>query len=97
MVRKKQFYFKTTEKPTKYGRSVEAQIFRSSKNKLKFLTSTKWQTGSYRGEESEVFNELARAKIIPKKTLKLSQNKWRGAGYYIPEHREKFGIYIEKI
>ena len=46
------------------GRNQEAKIYRITKNKPIYVTSTKWNTASYKGADSEVYTKLIKEKEI---------------------------------
>ena len=69
-----------------------AKIYRIKNNKPVYVGETNWNTASYRGATSEVFNKLIQLKQIPQKYYKSSVCDWRSAGYYAGEVTEKYSI-----
>jgi len=67
----KKFYFRvdTTSTSVYGGRNQKASIYQHTRSGLKYIGETKWNTASYRGNESEVLNELMKRKLVPKKTF----------------------------
>jgi hypothetical protein len=77
-----------------YGGCKEiARIYRIKNNKPVYVGQTSWNTASYRGAKSEVFNKLIDIGQIPKKYYHGSVCEWRGAGYYAGEVTEKYNIW----
>jgi len=97
-IRKMMFYYK----PKKTSHSVyggtyyTTDIYKSVKNELKKVGTTKWNTASYRGEESEVYNELKKLGLIPKKIAKTKKEKGN-ENYYSWQDKENFGLHIKPI
>lgn len=89
----KRFVFKvenTTKNPSIYGgRKQKAIVYQIKRGELIKIGETRtWNTGSYRGNESEVNVWLLENKIIPKIWSKevgdwCEKHKCRG-GYYTP-------------
>lgn len=97
---KQRFYFKTIERPrrTYGGMNVTADIYKQTRNKgLVHLGQTKWQTASYRGEESEVLNEIVKIKKLPKAVLDISESPQGSGGYYMWSDFDKLGVKISKL
>lgn len=91
----KTFVFTITKRTVNrlYGGCKEvAKIYRIKNNKPVYIGETKWNTASYRGATSEVFNKLIQLKQIPQKYYKSSVCEWRSAGYYAGEVTEKYDI-----
>ena len=97
-IRQKKFVFKKRKTSTSIygGRNFEAEIFQVTKNTLKPVAKTKWNTASYAGDESTVYKELAKKGLISKKIQKAKAKEGR-KGYYGWRDREKYGLFIEEI
>ncbi len=95
-IRKKKFVYKeVSSRSTGFGGSnVKAEIFKISKNTLTKVGDVKWNTASYRGNESEVFNELKLLGLISKKIQK-AKKKVGGENYYSWGDKELYGLYID--
>lgn len=81
----KTFIYKQEFRKATYGQNVTCTIYRVKNNLPIYVGECKYNTGSSMGADSEVFNELIKLKLIPKKYYNISKNNWRGAGYYCPE------------
>lgn len=76
-----------------YGGYLQhAKIYRLKKNVPYLIGTVEWQTASYRGAVSEVFNKLMELGEIPKKFYNSSISEWRGRGYFAGEVTEKYDI-----
>ena len=64
---------------------------------LKKISQAKWNTASYRGEDSEVLNQLVRDKVLPKETLSLSKSSNSSGGYYGWELRDLARLKIKEL
>ena len=97
-IRKKKFvYKKVSSRSTGWGGSnVKAEIFKISKNTLSHVGDVKWNTASYRGDESSVYNELKALGLISKKTQKAKKKAGR-ENYYSWGDKEQYGLHIDEI
>ena len=97
-IKNKQFYYTTKKNPRRYGGSnVTATIFKNTRKGLKNVGETKWQTAGYRGDESEILNELVKKKLLPKEVLTVSKSANSGGGYYGSDIRDELGVKIRGI
>lgn len=98
-IRSKRFYFKPIKTSTSIygGRHFKADIFQHTKKGLKNVGTAKWNTASYRGEESEVLNQLVRDKILPKEVLQISKGTHSGSGYWNWPFKDEIGVDIKQI
>jgi len=87
----KRFYFKVIrDNPRTYGgRNVTVEVLEQTKDGLKNLGEVKWQTASYKGEESEVLDYL-------KKIGKISKGMFPD-GYYGWSDAEKYNVKISRL
>ena len=90
----KKFYYIITESNRRYygGLNQKAKIYTIKKGSLVFCCVADWCTASYRGEKSEVFQELMKQGFIPKKYQKSSVAPWRSGGYFDGVVCEKYSI-----
>jgi len=88
---KKNFVFKTTERRASYGTDVTADIFKVAKTGLVPVGQTKWNTGSMKGDTSEVLTALIKEKQLPEELGIVT------SGYYNWSDAEKLGIKIQGI
>lgn len=86
-------YIYTTEKRHTRELNRYCRIYRVKNNVPQYIGEVEFSTGSYRGEDSEVFNKLIEIGQIPKSYYNLSKCEWRGPGYYCKEV-EKKGVRI---
>lgn len=92
----KTFIFKEIRYHNRKRNNRECVIYKVKNNIPVFIGDLYYSTGSTPGAENEVFRFLIENKFIPKKYYNLSQNEWRGAGYYCKEVEDK-GIKIISI
>ena len=92
----KTFVYVETRYHNRKRNNREARIYRVVNNQPKYLGFTQWSTGSTMGSDSEVFHWLMDNGYIPKSYYALSENEWRGKGYYCQEV-EKKGYKIKGI
>ncbi len=87
---KKTYYFKikSKKKSTKGGFNVVATIYQVKNGKIVELGDTKWQTGSFKGQTSAVYEFLYSNKLVTKK--EYTDNK----GYFTAS---KSKVKIEEI
>lgn len=74
------------------GSKQKAKIYRVKNNQPQYIGVAEWNTASYRGAMSEVFNQLIRLGEIPKKYYNSSVCEWRGAGYFAGDVTGKYSI-----
>ena len=96
-IRKKKFvYKKVSSRATGMGGTdVKAEIFKISKNTLSKVGDVGWNTASYRGDESTVFNELKALGLISKKIQKAKKKTGR-ENYYSWGDKEMYGLHIDE-
>jgi hypothetical protein len=94
-IKNKNFYYKTSERKATYGWNVKAEVFKNTKTGIARVGETNWNTGSYKGEESEILDELVKQKLLPKEVLNISKSPSGGKGYYNSDLRDI--IKIRKI
>ncbi|MEK6884103.1 MAG: hypothetical protein AABY22_31025 [Nanoarchaeota archaeon] len=63
----KTFYYTEIEKPAKFGRKIEQRIYKIQKGIPELLTTHEFNTSSCMGNESEAFQGLVNAGILPAK------------------------------
>jgi len=97
-IKNKTFYFKPVKTSTSVygGRNFKADIFMNTRSGLKQVSTAKWNTASYRGDDSEVLNQLVRDNVLPKETLSLSKSSYSGSGYYGWELKDLTGLKIKE-
>lgn len=91
----KTFIFTITKRTVNrlYGGCKEvAKIYRIKNNKPVYVGATSWNTASYRGAVSEVFNKLIELGEIPKKYYNSSVCEWRSSGYFAGDVTNKYSI-----
>lgn len=80
------YYKKDKETRRRYGGLlVKTSIYTAKKGEIVKCGTCEWCTAAYRGEESEVFQDLMALGYIPKKYEKSSVCEWRGPGYFAGE------------
>ncbi len=96
-IRKKKFvYKKVSSRSTGMGETnVKAEIYKISKNTLSRVGEAKWNTASYRGDESTVFNEFKKIGLISKKIQKAKKKKG-DENYYSWGDKEAYGLHIDE-
>lgn len=92
----KTYIFTKEYKKNSYGCTVTAKVYRVKNNIPEYVTKVIYNTGSYRGHESEVFCELINIGEIPQSYYNLSKNDYSGGGYYCEKVKEK-GIQIIEL
>jgi hypothetical protein len=80
----KKFYFTTETKNKKYSQEKTGAIYQLKNNDLVFCCNYEYNTGSCRGDKSEVFNTLLENNFIPK--------KYTGDKYFFCEVTKKYSI-----
>lgn len=76
-----------------YGGCLQrAKIYRLKRNIPYLIGTVEWQTASYRGAVSEVFNKLMELGEIPKKFYSSSISEWRGRGYFAGKVTKNYSI-----
>lgn len=63
--------------------AVTAQVYRVVKNKPKHVLEVKWNTGSFKGEDSAIMNKLAEAEIIHLRYKQGYYYDWPGKDFDI--------------
>ena len=69
--------------------TVEVSVYQIKRNNPELIGKLTYTKGSTLGADSEVLNYLIENKYIPKSYYNLSENEWRGAGYYCNKVLEK--------
>lgn len=93
----KTYIFNVEEKRATNGYTKYiTKIYRVKNNVPTFVTTCRYNSGSYSGHRNEVFHALIQIGEIPTKYKELSKNEWRGGGLYC-EKVEKKGIQIIQL
>ena len=85
----RRFYFSTESRRASYGTNVTATVYEQTDTGMKELGQTKWNTGSFKGEESTVLDFLKNKEIVPKGMFP--------SGYYSWSEAEKYNIQIRGL
>lgn len=95
----KRFYYRITSARRRNlgGTIVKANVIKATKNKLSSIGEVSWNTASYRGPESEVFNFLIKKGELPKKLFKASESPMQSGGYYNWSIGQRYGFSIEQM
>lgn len=93
----KTFIFTEERFPNRMRNNRRLRIYRVVNNQPKYLGFTEYSTGSTMGAKSEAFHWLMYNGYIPKSYYHLSENDWRGAGYYCPYVEDKGYKIVEVI
>jgi len=59
------------------GRNVTADIYEVKKNKPIYVDDVKWNTASFKGEDSSVYDKLKEKKLVSDKEYKSNDGYYR--------------------
>jgi hypothetical protein len=88
----KTFIYKEVAHHNRRYNNRELTIYRLKNNKIEYVGTTSYTTGSTRGAIHEAFNYLMNSGYIPKKYYNSSKSSWMGAGYFFGEVRKNYDI-----
>lgn len=80
----RRFYYKVIrDNPARYGGSnVTVEVLEHKPDGMKYLGETRWNTASYKGQESEVLDYLKKEGVVPKGMFPDGYYSWREAEEY---------------